>query len=71
MRAALFRRNPLCVECQRAGRVRLATQRDHIQSLGEEGTDTEDNVQGLCDDCHEAKSLAEALRARRHEGRGG
>jgi 5-methylcytosine-specific restriction enzyme A len=70
MRAALFRRAPLCVECERRGRIRLATQRDHILALEEGGTDTQDNEQGLCDDCHAAKSLAERIRAQ-SRGRGG
>lgn len=65
MRAALFTSNPLCVECERLGRVTLATQRDHIKPLAEGGTDDDSNVQGLCHDCHEGKSLAEALRGRR------
>lgn len=64
MREALFRKDPLCAECKRNGLVRLATQRDHITSLAEGGLDEESNTQGLCDDCHEAKSLAEALRGR-------
>lgn len=42
--------------------VKLATQRDHIQSLEEGGTDTEDNVQPLCDACHDIKSKAERAR---------
>lgn len=65
MRVSLFARNPLCVECDRLGRVTLATQRDHIKPLAEGGTDDDSNVQGLCHDCHEGKSLAEALRGRR------
>lgn len=65
MRAALFQRQPLCVECERHGVVTIATQRDHIKPLAEGGADDESNEQALCDDCHEAKSLAEALRARR------
>lgn len=64
-RAALFARQPLCVECERRGMVVLATQRDHIVPLAEGGTDDEDNVQGLCRPCHQSKSLAEAVRARR------
>lgn len=64
MRADLFRRDPLCAECRRQGRVRLATQRDHIKPLAEGGADDRDNEQGLCDECHEAKSLAERLRGR-------
>lgn len=65
MRQALFRRDPLCVHCFKAGIVELATQRDHIVALEEGGQDTDDNTQGLCAPCHEAKSLAERLRARR------
>jgi 5-methylcytosine-specific restriction protein A len=44
--------------------VTLATHRDHIKSLGEDGTDTPDNTQGLCIPCHDAKSAAERLRGR-------
>lgn len=65
MRAALFQREPLCAVCKTQGLVVLATQRDHIQSLEEGGADDDDNTQGLCEECHEAKSLAERLRARR------
>lgn len=65
MRADLFARSPLCAECERNGRVTLATQRDHIIPLAEGGPDDETNEQGLCDDCHEEKSLGESLRARR------
>ena len=65
LREQLFRRDPLCAECKRHGRVTLARQRDHIKPLTEGGTDTEDNVQGLCVECHDAKSLQERLRALR------
>lgn len=61
-REGLFRRQPLCVECARAGRVRLATVRDHIIPIAEGGEDLDSNTQGLCDDCHDAKSEAERLR---------
>lgn len=62
MRAALFAAHPLCAECERQGRATLATQRDHITPLAEGGTDDDDNVQGLCEPCHEVKSKAESLR---------
>lgn len=62
LRAELFERAPLCAECQRAGRVTLATQRDHIVPLEEGGQDAADNVQGLCAACHEVKSQAERAR---------
>lgn len=66
MRAALFTSNPLCVQCESRGFVRLATQRDHIKPLAEGGTDDADNVQGLCRTCHDEKSLQEAIRGRRN-----
>ncbi len=72
MRAALFNRDPLCAECRRQGRVAVATQRDHIVPLAEGGLDDESNEQGLCDACHEEKSLAESVRGRhRHRPTGG
>lgn len=64
-RVRLFTANPLCAQCEKQGRVRLATQRDHVVPLAEGGTDDDSNVQGLCDDCHEEKSLGERLRAQR------
>lgn len=65
MRASLFAREPLCAECKRQGRVALATQRDHIVPLEEGGADDSTNEQGLCHDCHEAKSKAERERGQR------
>ena len=65
MRTELLKAQPLCAECERQGRVRLATQRDHIKPLAEGGADDGDNVQGLCEPCHDAKSLQERLRALR------
>lgn len=64
MRMDLMRRDPLCAMCRERGIVRLWTQRDHIVSLAEGGTDDPSNEQGLCDECHREKTLAEALRAR-------
>jgi 5-methylcytosine-specific restriction enzyme A len=66
-RAELFTREPLCRTCQAQGRVTIATVRDHIIPLAEGGTDGPGNVQGLCGDCHQAKTQAEAQRgAARH-----
>lgn len=78
MRAELFEREPLCRPCRHAGRVTLATMRDHILALEEGGTDTDDNVQPICHACHAAKSDAERARgvkrawdAYRGQGEGG
>lgn len=68
LREALFREQPLCLLCKAAGRVVLATQRDHIVPLAEGGTDDPSNIQGLCADHHREKSLAEAIRGRARAG---
>lgn len=64
MRKRLFADHPLCVECEKQGRIRAATQRDHIMALAEGGADDPSNIQGLCGDCHDIKSQAESRRAR-------
>jgi 5-methylcytosine-specific restriction enzyme A len=65
MRKALFLRQPCCEPCEKLGRVRLATIRDHRIPLAEGGADDETNEQAICAPCHEEKSLAEALRGRK------
>ena len=62
MRTQLFARDPLCAECRRQGLVREATQRDHVIPLAEGGADDVTNEQGLCDECHDAKSETEKQR---------
>lgn len=66
-----FRLHPLCEECERQGKVRLATQLDHIKSLEDGGTDFDQpgNRQSLCDDCHEVKTARDrGYRSRRQIG---
>lgn len=58
-RARLFDEHPLCVECERQGRVVLAQERDHIIALGNGGPDTDDNTQALCRECNTAKNVRE------------
>lgn len=48
--------NPLCVHCLNKGRVRLATQVDHIIALCNGGQETSGNRQSLCDLCHREKT---------------
>ena len=64
LRAALFTRSPLCVQCEAEGRVSLATQRDHIVSLEQGGADDDDNTQALCAACHDTKSKGESAHGR-------
>lgn len=63
-REALFAREPLCRKCKERGRVRAATQRDHIVPLFEGGPEDESNEQPLCDECHAEKTQQESKRAR-------
>ena len=58
-RARLFARNPLCVHCQAKGIVRPWVHADHIIALDNGGPDTEANLQGLCAECHKAKTRAD------------
>jgi hypothetical protein len=54
-----LRSEPLCRECRANGRVTAATSIDHIKPLAFGGTDTDDNIQALCTDCHAFKTAAE------------
>ena len=55
-----FQAHPLCVTCEAEGRVRLATELDHIVPLWEGGHEADANRQGLCTSCHQKKSAQEA-----------
>ena len=59
LRKELFARTPLCVLCEQAGRVTIATIRDHIVPLSQGGSDTEANTQALCESCNELKRRVE------------
>ncbi len=63
IRKRILARDPTCRECRKHGRTALAIVVDHVKGLAEGGTDDEDNLQGLCGDCHDAKTAAEAARA--------
>lgn len=67
IRARVLSANPLCVACQAKGISTAATQVDHIAALGLGGSDDandDTNRQGLCDECHAAKT-AEDMRQMR------
>lgn len=66
-RAAVNRRarwlnlHPLCVECEKEGRVTAADVVDHIVPLWKGGADHDANLQSLCQTPHhDAKSKREA-----------
>ena len=58
---------PLCIKCTEAGRLKAATEVDHIIPLHKGGTDAHDNLQSLCHDCHAEKTAAEQGKRRKPE----
>jgi 5-methylcytosine-specific restriction protein A len=70
-RRALFRREPLCRECLKTGRVTAAAIRDHITPIAFGGAEHPDNEQPLCKPCHDAKSRAEQIEGKRRMPGGG
>ena len=58
VRVAYLRRHPLCVQCQKEGRLTAATVVDHI--IPHRGDQylfwDQDNWQALCKDCHDKKT---------------
>lgn len=57
IRASVLRSNPLCVHCDGLGMTRAATEVDHID--GDSLNNSWSNLQGLCHECHTAKTLRE------------
>jgi len=52
-------KNPLCIECKKAGYTVEAALVDHIVPLSQGGTDTWDNYQSLCTMHHNKKTALE------------
>jgi 5-methylcytosine-specific restriction enzyme A len=50
---------PLCPLCQAEGRVVVWTELDHVVPVAQGGDDRYENLQGLCQAHHEAKSRHE------------
>ncbi|WP_099473330.1 HNH endonuclease signature motif containing protein [Stenotrophomonas maltophilia] len=57
IRAVVLAREPLCRCCAEQGRVRAATEVDHID--GDDANHTDSNLQPLCRPCHSAKTARE------------
>lgn len=65
IRPDFLRRNPLCAVCLEQGRTTPAAVVDHIVSITDGGSRTDDNnLQGLCKSCHESKTWTEINRRR-------
>jgi 5-methylcytosine-specific restriction protein A len=48
----VLRRHRLCAECERHGRVTLATDVHHKIAKRDGGLDTAENLEPLCHSCH-------------------
>lgn len=59
-RERILSERPLCVACERAGRVAAATELDHVVPLWKGGSEDDSNMQGLCHACHAEKTATEA-----------
>ena len=55
------------MRCQDQGRVTAAEELDHVTALCNGGTDTADNRQPLCKECHRTKTAEDLGRAPRTE----
>jgi 5-methylcytosine-specific restriction protein A len=65
LREQILRRDPLCVACSAQGRIREATEVDHIVPLAKGGTNSPDNLQALCTDCHKRKTQVDSGNSRK------
>ena len=54
----------MCQPCKKAGRFTAARAVDHKINKANGGTDEEENLQAICNPCHEEKTAGEALAAR-------
>ena len=63
-RNRFMRRNRLCAECDRQGRVTVSEEMDHIVPVHEapDRVWDIDNLQALCRECHERKTANENRR---------
>ena len=59
LRRMVLARDPLCVICLGHGRTESSTHVDHIVALKDGGTDSMENLQGLCASCHNRKTATE------------
>jgi 5-methylcytosine-specific restriction protein A len=56
LRIQRLAREPMCRDCRAKGILRLASVPDHIIPLAQGGTDTDNNVRCLCDECHRKRT---------------
>lgn len=59
IRARILNRDPVCVLCIERDVTSLSVVVDHIKPLEHGGTDADDNLRGLCLDCHDVVTRAQ------------
>ncbi len=70
LRRSYIERYPLCADCLKRGKITPAKVVDHIVPVLQGGDKfSEDNLQSLCQSCHERKSMAEGSRGFNKKGR--
>jgi len=66
-RQVMMRDQGLCQPCLALGRVTLATECDHVIGKAQGGSDSLDNAQAICSQCHKDKTAIENGRKVRRE----
>jgi 5-methylcytosine-specific restriction protein A len=62
LRAAVLKRDQYlckCETCKQLGRVRIASEVDHVRPKAKGGTDSMENLQAINSECHKAKTKIE------------
>jgi 5-methylcytosine-specific restriction protein A len=69
LREVVLDAEPLCRECAKRGRATPAKEVDHILPLRDGGTNDRENLQPLCCECHDDKTVRDVRtrRARRRD----
>ena len=66
IRARFLHAHPLCEQCNKEGRLTVATEVHHVLPLGHGGTNHEDNLMALCKPCHSRITVQMGDRWHRH-----
>lgn len=66
-RDRVLKRYPICAIHEANSQVEISTIADHRHAIADGGEDTEEQMWGLCTECHDRKSAEEASRRARGE----
>lgn len=59
IRERILKRDPCCMLCRLKGIIRESVQVDHKVPLHDGGSNGDDNLQGICLECHRIKTASE------------